>query len=162
MSPAVDIVGEGEFDGLIGRRQGIGVPAVAFQMSLGNAQFGPLGLGVANHADLVGLKGNAHGVEIRNHGLCRATGIGFSLLMTFRDLQMVPFEQIRKGFGPIGHHGLEPHDLLGHIGSDDGGDGRLPDSFRQSFPVAARGAHDKGEVVAAVEIGIGVDRGGVG
>ena len=54
------------------------------------------------------------------------------------------------------HHGLEAHDLLGHVRGHHGGDIGVADGLLDVLTVASGGPHDEGQPPPAVELGIGI------
>ena len=112
---AVDIVAELKVNGLIGRCQGVGMPAVAGQKILRDSPAGCLGVGVSFFDDLIFAKTQPHLVKISNHGLGRPAGVRLSFLVAFFNFERISFEQTWKIFGGIFHHGLKSDNLLRHI-----------------------------------------------
>ena len=96
------------------------MPAVPGQMFFGDAPLIDLLLRIALLVDIRFGVRDTQGIKISNHCFGGPARVRLSFLMAFTDVQSITFKQGWKTIRGIRHHGLEPHNLFGHIGGNHG------------------------------------------
>eukprot|EP00166_Cyanidium_caldarium_P006193 ctg_841.g394 len=160
-SPTANIVLKLERNALVGAHESIRMKSMPLQVFTRHPEAAHLLVRLAHPLD-VALVAHAGHAETLHHGgydrLGGAAGVRFGGLMRLAHLQAVAGEAAGEFTPKNVDHGLEGHDLLGHIRGDDRVDAARAGALQQALAVAAGGAHDKVQPVSLIKLGIDVHR----